>query len=421
MMHRKWIILSVLFASLLLAFTFGFSLAQEPQPPGEENEPLGSESIDADVQDDIIIQGRLTDKNGVPLNGTYSITAALYSTSSGGTAVCSDEDDVDVTNGLFMMTLDYCDHSDIDGRLLYLGIKVGSDAEMTPRKEIAAVPYAHSLRPGAIISSTLNTVLTVRSNGDSPTGGAIEAFALDGNAVYGSSTNGFGGYFLGGSSGDGGVYGEANNILGVGVWGENDGGGIALYGNTTSTGTGVPTLYLVQGTITNTGNYVVGASSFWGTRMWRVDGTGKGFFNGGTQNGGADFAEQMNVKGDETEYEPGDVLVINVDVDRTVSLSSIAFDTTVIGVYSTQPGVLAGAPDTDDPLSGIPVAITGIVPCKVSAENGAIHRGDLLVTSSIPGHAMRAGDNPPQGTVLGKALGELKSGTGVIYILVTLQ
>lgn len=420
-MYRKWIVLSILFASLLLAFTFGFSMAQEPQPPGEESEPLGSEGIDVDVQDEIIIQGRLTDENGVPLNGNYAITAALYPDSSSVTAVCSDIDTVSVTNGLFKMNLDSCSQSDINGRRLYLGIKVGTDVEMTPRQIIAAVPYAHSLRPGAIISSTLDTVLTVRSNGDSMTDGAIEAFALDGHAVYGSSTNGFGGYFLGGNTGDGGVYGEANYMLGIGVWGENDAGGIALYGDTTSTGNGVPTLYLVQGTTTDSGNYVVGASSFWGDRKWRVDGTGKGFFNGGTQNSGADFAEQMDVEGDETEYEPGDVLVINVEVDRTVSLSRIAFDTTVIGVYSTQPGVLAGAPDTDDPLSGIPVAITGIVPCKVSAENGAIQRGDLLVTSSIPGHAMRAGDNPPQGTVLGKALGELKSGTGVIYILVTLQ
>jgi hypothetical protein len=83
--------------------------------------------------------------------------------------------------------------------------------------------------------------------------------------------------------------------------------------------------------------------------------------------------------------------------------------------------MLAGAPDQDDPLAGIPVAIVGIVPCKVSAENGAIHRGDLLITASMPGHAMRAGTNPAQGTVLGKALGELKDGTGMIQVLVTLQ
>jgi hypothetical protein len=57
----------------------------------------------------------------------------------------------------------------------------------------------------------------------------------------------------------------------------------------------------------------------------------------------------------------------------------------------------------------------------VSAENGPVHRGDLLVTSSTPGHAMKAGPNPPQGTVLGKALGELTEGSGVILVLVTLQ
>jgi len=61
------------------------------------------------------------------------------------------------------------------------------------------------------------------------------------------------------------------------------------------------------------------------------------------------------------------------------------------------------------------------VPCKASAENGAIRPGDLLVTSSTPGHAMRAGDDPPQGTVVGKALEGLESGSGVIQVLVTLQ
>ena len=62
----------------------------------------------------------------------------------------------------------------------------------------------------------------------------------------------------------------------------------------------------------------------------------------------------------------------------------------------------------------------GIVPCKVTAENGPIARGDLLVTSSTPAHAMR-GDSPPPGTVLGKALEPLESGAGTIQIAVTLQ
>ena len=68
----------------------------------------------------------------------------------------------------------------------------------------------------------------------------------------------------------------------------------------------------------------------------------------------------------------------------------------------------------------VPVAVVGIVPCKVSTENGAIRAGDLLVTSSTPGHAMRD-SNPATGTVVGKALQSLDEGRGVIKVLVTLH
>lgn len=215
---------------------------------------------------------------------------------------------------------------------------------------------------------------------------------------------------------------RAYSVTGRGLYARNYASGIAIagYGDAPSTTLHLyPTLYLVQAD--GSGDFVVGASTYWGTRSWRVDRTGRGYFNGGTQNSGADFAEQLPVRGNEKDYEPGDVLVISAETDRAVELSTQPFATAVIGVYSTQPAVLAGAPDQNDPLAGIPVAITGIVPCKVSAENGAIHRGDLLVTSSTPGYAMHAGVNPPQGTVLGKAMGELKDGTGVIQVLVTLQ
>ncbi len=57
---------------------------------------------------------------------------------------------------------------------------------------------------------------------------------------------------------------------------------------------------------------------------------------------------------------------------------------------------------------------------KVDASYGAIQPGDLLVSSDTPGHAMKAVD-AQVGTVIGKALGSLDSGTGVIPVLVTLQ
>ena len=66
------------------------------------------------------------------------------------------------------------------------------------------------------------------------------------------------------------------------------------------------------------------------------------------------------------------------------------------------------------------MAVIGIVPCKVSAENGPIYRGDLLTTSRIRGHAMKASEGKV-GAILGKALGNLEEGAGVIDVLLTLQ
>jgi hypothetical protein len=68
------------------------------------------------------------------------------------------------------------------------------------------------------------------------------------------------------------------------------------------------------------------------------------------------------------------------------------------------------------------MAMVGIVPIKVTAENGAIKTGDLLVASSTLGRAMKGTDRSKMlGAVIGKALGSLDSGTGVIEMVVTLQ
>lgn len=50
---------------------------------------------------------------------------------------------------------------------------------------------------------------------------------------------------------------------------------------------------------------------------------------------------------------------------------------------------------------------------KVAAENGSIGLGDLMVSSSFPGYAMKGTDNKiPTGSVIGKALGAFKRGNG---------
>jgi hypothetical protein len=74
------------------------------------------------------------------------------------------------------------------------------------------------------------------------------------------------------------------------------------------------------------------------------------------------------------------------------------------------------------PPAEVPLAVVGIVPCKVTAENGAIARGDLLLTSSRPGYAMKGTDRSRMlGAVIGKTMQPLPKGSGVIQVLVTLQ
>ena len=68
------------------------------------------------------------------------------------------------------------------------------------------------------------------------------------------------------------------------------------------------------------------------------------------------------------------------------------------------------------------LALVGIVPVKVSAEGGPIQPGDLLVTSSTPGHAMRwAGPDLCPCSVVGKALEPMDEEQGVILVLLTAQ
>lgn len=133
-----------------------------------------------------------------------------------------------------------------------------------------------------------------------------------------------------------------------------------------------------------------------------------------------DYAVMMNIDGVKDDYKPGDVLVIRGD--QTAGHGSTSYATTVIGVYSAAPGFLGGQVVTSpaEPDDRLAVAVMGIALVNVNTENGAIHAGDLLVTSSIPGFAMR-GEDPTPGTILGKALDTLESGSGTIQVLLTLR
>jgi hypothetical protein len=288
-----------------------------------------------------------------------------------------------------------------------------------------------SLRPGAIISDTTSNAIVHIENWHT-SGRGLRAYAMSESGTnYGvvgasRSPDGYAGYFY--NTDDGvGVHGQSEG--GYGLYGQ--GGAWGVYGEGTSHGVmgecgssygfggyfrhtdGGLALVADSGAADN--DDIVRFRNDFNIRF-KVQGDGDVYIDGSYYDTGADFAEMLSAHGD---LEPADVLIIGADGQLT--RSTAPYQTSVVGVYSTRPGFVGGVGEDDDLTGKVPLAILGIVPLKASAENGAILPGDLLVTSSTAGHAMRAGSNPPQGSVLGKALGELREGTGVIDILVTLQ
>jgi len=143
------------------------------------------------------------------------------------------------------------------------------------------------------------------------------------------------------------------------------------------------------------------------------------------QAGSADVAERINT----SEWvEPGNVVEIDPDHPGFFRKARSPYSTRVAGIISTSPGVVLGNnfdASADKWEDNRPVlAIAGRVPVRVTAENGAIQVGDLLVSSSAPGVAMKALDQVACiGATIGKAMGPLleEEGTGVIMAQVMLR
>jgi len=123
----------------------------------------------------------------------------------------------------------------------------------------------------------------------------------------------------------------------------------------------------------------------------------------------ADLAERYTTDAD---YEPGTVVVFGGEAEVTQSTQRL--NRRVAGIVSTDPAYLMNS----ELENSVAVGLQGRVPCKVVGE---IRKGDMMVTSSTPGHAEawhEEGD-PPMGTVIGKALeNKTDSVEGVIEVVV---
>ncbi|HRF49244.1 MAG TPA: hypothetical protein PLC98_16550 [Anaerolineales bacterium] len=316
-------------------------------------------------------QGRLLTASGSPVNGNVNMQVVYWTCETGTSGLgCSraytDTATVAVTDGLFSFPIGEAAFASSGGpdpavyaQPLWAELTVNGET-LAPRQPLTGSPYAMTLVSGAVIGSN--------------------------HTVSGQTID---------------------------------------YGTLTLTNAADGTLLVLANA--GSGDYIRGCTGTGANDRtcsdlnFRVQANGNVTADGSFTGGGADFAERIEVDGVAARLQPGDVLVISDRQDRSVEISTEPYATAVLGVYSTQPGFVGGTTALhDDPTGTVPVAFVGIVPVKVTAVNGPIRRGDLLTTSSVRGHAMLATEYVP-GAILGKAMGELISGTGVIEVALIIR
>jgi len=264
-------------------------------------------------------------------------------------------------------------------------------------------------------SSVANVAAVSGRNTDA--GRGLEGFSDKGQAVYGESVNqvgviGISENFVGvwgesKSPGQPGIFGKSNNWQGIHGESVNQVGVIGISENFVG-------VWAETKTVNHPAFIAKGVS-----KAAVFDGDVE--VTGDIRLTNADCAEDFDIVCIE-QVEPGTVMVI--DSEGALRPSDQAYDKRVAGVISGaggyKPGLILDKQESSN--NRMPIALMGKVYCKVDAGYGAIEVGDLLTTSSTPGHAMRT-DDPLKafGAVIGKALRPLDEGQGLIPILIALQ
>jgi hypothetical protein len=288
--------------------------------------------------------------------------------------------------------------------------------------------------------------------GESDTGNGLFGQSTSADAIFGASASGRG--IFGESSTNHGIQGQSeseahagvsgiNLGAGLGVWGVSQGGATAVLGQSPSgvgvrgesqSGTGVLGL---SHDPTNAG---VSAQNDRGGVGLRAESNGgiAAHFQGDVEVVGHLSVDNISVTGDvflanrdlaelfaispAAACEPGALMVIGDG--GALEPCTRPYDKRAIGVVSgagtRRPAITLGAFDSSERTA--PIAMVGTACCLADADLGAIEAGDLLTSSSTPGHAMRAADaDMSVGAIVGKALAPLREGRALIPILISLQ
>lgn len=386
-------------------------------------------------------QGRLQ-QAGVLFSGACDFQFSLWDAANGGAQQGNtlSMTGVAVEEGLFTVQLDFGNQFRGDERWLGTAVQCPGDGAyttLTPRQQLTAVPYALSLRPGAVVVQTAANARAIHGRatnsnsigvwGESEQHVGVYGTSPSGQGVWGNSVSGTG--VFGASDTWAGVWGQSNSasaVVGIssaqfggGVYGQNNGSGYGVYGQAEN-GAGV------FGKSTNWVGVYGETSAADIPAVWGVNTANgvAGRFDGTVQiRGGSDLAERFVVTGVK-EVAPGSVLIMDTANPGQLVLSERPYDTLVVGIVSGAGGVRPGLTLHQEGLleGNTEVAIAGRVYVLAEANAAPIRPGDLLTTSSLPGHAMHATDRErAYGAIIGKALTGLDSGTGLVLVLVNLQ
>lgn len=150
--------------------------------------------VNAQVPQLLNYQGKLVKADGIAEEGTFAMVFSIYSTETGGTALWTEtQNDVKVINGVFKAFLGSV--SAFPNTLFagsgdrYLDIKVGNEAEMTPRFRLTSVPYAQ--RPGEADNVADYTITNTKLTNSAVTNSkimenAVTSFKIMNNTITGS-------------------------------------------------------------------------------------------------------------------------------------------------------------------------------------------------------------------------------------------